>query len=389
MNSLPKEADKTKNNAARLKELQIMPLEWKVMLTQERVREFYEHFDGAVYVSFSGGKDSTVLLNLVREVFPDAPAVFFNTGLEYPEIREFAMGHENVEEVRPRWGRRAKTRGKNPNDVLTFLDVVNIYGYPLVSKEVAGSIAEARHLQGGVGWQKLHRQYKHSGDSGERMYDRSKYLPLFGLPLKISSKCCAALKKGPAGIYGRAKKRHPIIASMTEESDHRKTAWVKQGGCNAFDGKAPHSNPMAFWTEQDVLKYVVETGIEICSVYGDIACEDEDGFEYNAKEMIQSTTTKLRCTGCNRTGCIFCAFGAHLEKGETRFQRLAKTHPRQYEYCIGGGEWRANDKYDPTLVGTECWNPKEIWTPNRKGLGMGKVFDMMNGIYGKNFIRYE
>lgn len=70
--------------------------------------------------------------------------------------------------------------------------------------------------------------------------------------------------------------------------------------------------------------------------------------------------------------CIFCAFGAHLEKsGEGRFERLKETHPRQYEYCIGGGEYVDG-----------------VWQPNKQGLGMGHVFDELNQIYGDGFIKY-
>ena len=91
--------------------------------------------------------------------------------------------------------------------------------------------------------------------------------------------------------------------------------------------------------------------------------------------------------------CIYCGFGFHCEKGETRFQKLAKTHPRQYEYCIGGGQWVDNPAYDhtaPKFDGEwQNWNPKKIWVPSKKGLGMGKVFDMVNEVYGKSFYRYE
>ena len=32
--------------------------------------------------------------------------------------------------------------------------------------------------------------------------------------------------------------------------------------------------------------------------------------------------------------CVFCGFGCHLEIGENRFQRLKKTHPQLYSYCM-------------------------------------------------------
>ena len=70
-----------------LRQMQSLPLELKILKTQLRIREWYEHWDGDVCVSFSGGKDSSVLLHLVRSMYPDVPAVFVDTGLEFPEIR--------------------------------------------------------------------------------------------------------------------------------------------------------------------------------------------------------------------------------------------------------------------------------------------------------------
>lgn len=69
--------------------MQAWPLERKIRVTQAKILEWYHHYGGKVAVSFSGGKDSTVLLDLARRAFPDMPAVFVDTGLEYPEIREF------------------------------------------------------------------------------------------------------------------------------------------------------------------------------------------------------------------------------------------------------------------------------------------------------------
>lgn len=83
-------------------------------------------------------------------------------------------------------------------------------------------------------------------------------------------------------------------------------------------------------------------------------------------------TDKLETTGCNRTGCIFCGFGCHLDKGKSRFELLKETHPKQYNYCINGGEY----------------NEDGLWIPNNKGLGMGHVFDVLNSIYGDDFIKY-
>ena len=119
------------HDAQRLKELQSLPLERKIMITQTRIMEWYQKFNGNVYVSFSGGKDSTVLLHIARKMFPDIPAVFSNTGLEYYEIQRFTFWHDNVTTIRPK---------------MRFDEVVSTYGYPLISKEVAEAIYYARRI---------------------------------------------------------------------------------------------------------------------------------------------------------------------------------------------------------------------------------------------------
>lgn len=197
------------------------------------------------------------------------------------------------------------------------------------------------------------------------------------------------MKKGPMGIYQRKTKRKPYIGTLCEESRLRKQAWLRHG-CNSFEGKQT-SQPMSFWLEQDVLHYILQEGLEIASVYGEIVAVDDAGLEYDPAFC---PDCKLKCTGCQRTGCVYCGFGAHMEKtGESRFQRLARTHPKQYEYCMGGGQWVDNPNYDPgaaTYDGEwKNWNPKKIWVPSKKGLGMRYVFEQCNEIYGKDFIRFE
>ena len=79
-----------------MKQRQAMPLEAKIRFTEQRIKAWYLHYHGAVYVSYSGGKDSTVLLDITRRLFPDVPAVFCDTGLEYPEVREIALKNADV-----------------------------------------------------------------------------------------------------------------------------------------------------------------------------------------------------------------------------------------------------------------------------------------------------
>ena len=109
-----------------LKMLQALPLEIKIRMTETRIRAWVDTFgvDG-VYVAFSGGKDSTVLLDIVRSIFPDVPGVFCDTGLEYPEIRDFVKTFDNIEILKPK---------------MNFRQVIEKFGYPFFSKEISESV---------------------------------------------------------------------------------------------------------------------------------------------------------------------------------------------------------------------------------------------------------
>ena len=75
---------------------QTFTLDEKIEYSLNKIRQFYDHTDGAVYVAFSGGIDSTVLLHMVRSIYPNTIAVFCNTTREYPEIVKFVRSVENT-----------------------------------------------------------------------------------------------------------------------------------------------------------------------------------------------------------------------------------------------------------------------------------------------------
>lgn len=165
-------------------------------------------------------------------------------------------------------------------------------------------------------------------------YSQEKYQFLLDAPFEISNKCCNIMKKEPVHRYFRKTGRKPIIATMASESRLRAQRWL-QNGCNGFDLKIPTSNPMSFWTEQDVLLYIKQNNLPICSVYGDVVidyikmgqCENQMSFsDYGILDIERPL---LKTTGCQRTGCVLCGFGCHLEKEPNqRFVNLKKTHPK-------------------------------------------------------------
>nr|DAT83957.1 MAG TPA: phosphoadenosine-phosphosulfate reductase [Bacteriophage sp.] len=169
-------------------------------------------------------------------------------------------------------------------------------------------------------------------DGKKSQFNMEKYKFTLDAPFDISDKCCDYLKKEPAHEYEKKTRKKPILATMATESKVRTQKWLQEG-CNAFDCKRPHSKPMSFWTEQDVLLCIKENSLPICSVYGDVVtdyeamgqCENQMSFADFG--IFDKERPLLKTTGCQRTGCVLCGFGCHLEK-ESRFLRLKETHPK-------------------------------------------------------------
>lgn len=278
----------------RLQGRQNLLLEEKIKLTEARIIEWYNYWGGEVYVAFSGGKDSTVLLHIVRSLFRDVPAVFCDTGLEYPEIREFVKTFDNTVWLKPK---------------MAFYKVIEKYGYPVVSKRQAMSIEALQHANPN---NKATVNLILTGMNRKGVYCPSfklpkKWLPLVNSGFKVSEKCCDIMKKNPSHKYGKNTGRKSIIGVMASDSYFRERRYLDTG-CNSFKSTTNiTSTPLAFWLEKDIWDYIKKYNIPYSTIY-------DKGF--------------------HRTGCMFCMFGVHLEKEPNRFQKMKLTHPKQYEYCI-------------------------------------------------------
>lgn len=410
-----------KHTISDLYQMQSLPLSIKIRMTERRIRDWVDEYgvDG-VYVSFSGGKDSTVLLDIARRLYPNIKAAFIDTGLEYPEIRKFVQKFDNVDWLKPK---------------LTFRQVIEKYGYPFINKEVSGCVYGARKFLRGGRYSQSYRKLQGIGEyqkentpvrvqqtvrtrqvcsdqrgggtttsienlgdwesipvrvkilfgamtkgnipSGERSrFSCERYKFFLDADFEISSECCKAMKKAPAHSYAKRTGRKPMTAQMASESRLRTQQWLKNG-CNGFDMKTPISNPMSFWTEQDVLLYItlylkppyekawndvqyahgskrkkarkflkkwnyIKCGI--ASVYGDIVTDFTKMGQIEGQismadiGIFDLERPALKTTGCERTGCMFCGYGCHLEKSPGRFERMKLTHPKQYEYIMKSWE---------------------------------------------------
>lgn len=273
--------------SADLRRLQRMPYEWKVEHALDVIREFVEHEGvNGVYVSFSGGKDSLVLLHLVRSIYPDVPAVFANTGIEFPEQVKFVRTFPNVIEVYP---------------IKHFPKILKEDGIVYPSKEVAMYIKSAK---GGA-------TYAVNGlkgldvDGKENRYKSrfKKWAYLMDCGVKISPDCCELMKERPLRDYEKMNGKSPIIGTRAQESFRRAVGWMKSG-CNSFNGKRYKSTPLALWLESDVFRYIDENGIKLSPMYTE--------------------------GGMNRTGCMFCP--VPIAHGDTKNIAYAKKHyPKIYD----------------------------------------------------------
>ena len=243
-------AELKREPAAELRRLQKQPYEWKVEHALDVIREFVEHEGvNGVYVSFSGGKDSLVLLNLVRSIYPDIPAVFANTGIEFPEQVKFVRTFPNVTEVYP---------------IKHFPKIINEDGIVYPSKEVAMYIKDAK---GGAtyavnGLKGLDKEGKEN-----RYKSRfKKWAYLMDCGVKISPDCCELMKERPMRDYEKQNGKSPIIGTRAEESFRRAVGWMKSG-CNSFAGNRAKSTPLSLWVESDVWRYIDENGIKLSPMY--------------------------------------------------------------------------------------------------------------------------
>jgi len=272
-----------KHSLKELSERQKWSLSQKIDHSIGAIDEFYNSCQGKVGVSFSGGKDSTVLLYLVRKIFPNVVAVHARTGLELPDINKFVDTIPNVVKVKP---------------IKPFHRIIKEHGFPVISKDISASIDIVRNNRG----EKQVRQALIG--EGERSIP-DKYKCMINFDEKISDKCCFYLKEEPLDLYYKKNNLFPIIGTMACESKRRALSWASNG-CNILSG-FKKSKPLSIWTEKDILNFISKYKIPYSDAYN---------------------------KGYKRTGCMYCGFGLHLEKQPNRYQLMKKNYPKQWDWAI-------------------------------------------------------
>ena len=276
-------------NLQTLRERQQWTLQQKIDHSLGVIEAFNVHFDGQVFVSFSGGKDSCVMLSLVEMVLPQVPVVFIMTGCESPSVCRFIRQQQDrhrIEIIKPE---------------KTLRQVFSECGFPLVSKEVSHDIQAVRR-----------NPYCQSSRRklwlGNPHHIPERWMYLLNEPYEVSDRCCFWLKKKPSHDYMKRTGRRPFLGLLASEGYTRQSTYIKRGGCNSFseDGKQYATSwPLAIWTEQDVWAYIHDRRIDIPDIYS---------------------------MGATRTGCMGCGFGAQYDT--STLDTLMRLWPKWYNLIM-------------------------------------------------------
>lgn len=273
-----------------LRERQSWTLEQKIDHSLGTIEAFVNRMGGIdkVYVSFSGGKDLTVLFHLARRLYPNILGVFCNTGNEYPDIirfvRQMQSDGANIQIIRPK---------------MTPREVWAKYGFPLVSKEKSQTIHEARiNPNSPTSVKRLNK---------ERFAFPNKWRFLLAEDFNTCHKCCTILKKNPFKHFEAINGCSPILGVMASESELREKDYIRHGGCNQFsqNGRSK-SMPLSIWTDSDIWTYIDRFNLPIADIYH---------------------------KGAQRTGCMGCGFGAQFAD-DTRFRVLLANYPKCYDMVM-------------------------------------------------------
>lgn len=330
----------TEEKIAAFRQKQALPYAQKVILARKRAEEFEAAcMERGLNTHVSvGGLDSITLLLFLRRIGIDVPAI----SVSILEDKSIQAVHRQlgVECLRP---------------LKTKAEVLSEFGYPVLSKELAGKIAL---LQNPSEKNATVRHAIITGETGEyggyrtgtRMKMPQRWLEKFGgadaegaalgyraAPFKVSDRCCYYLKEKPCDNWAKAHNSVPYLGLMASEGGRRQKS-LMQNGCNYFGASTIRSAPFAIFNRNDLLQLALDLHVPVPEIYG---------------EIVRNRDGTLRTTGAQRTGCSMCGFGIQLERRPHRFDRLRQTNPKEWDFYMHrmgwgqvldyiGVEWRDN-----------------------------------------------
>lgn len=307
---------------------QKQPYWFKKRYAEIRAREFVQMCNAHEknYHVSVGGLDSITLLVFLRSIGIDCPAISVSS-LEDKSIQKI---HKELGVI------PLKSAKREDGKSWTKVSILQEFGFPVISKEVAAKIELLEHPS------TKNATVRHAivtGETGEyggnrtgtRMKLPQKWLELFAgnenerenvnyqiAPFSVSSKCCYYLKEKPCDDWARENDSVPFLGLMASEGGRREKS-LKMHGCNYWGKTTIRSAPFAIFSRQDLLQLALELNVPVPEIYGKI---EKDG------------NGKLYTTGAQRTGCSMCGFGVHLEKRPHRFDRLHDRNIQEWDFWM-------------------------------------------------------
>ena len=247
------------------------------------------------YLSFSGGKDSTILHYLLDMALPgnNIPRVYVNTGIEYIYIYEFV-----------------KEMANNDKRIVIISPTNNIkrtlkeYGYPFKSKQHSHDLMVYQNS----GMCKTVRKYLgiEKGSNIIKCPNVLKYQFTNNFNINISDKCCLKMKKEPVHKWEKENNKPIAITGMRAEEGGQRAS-IKNCILTDKQGKLKKFHPLIKVNEEFEEWFINKFNIKICKLY-------YPPFSFK------------------RTGCKGCPFALDLQEQLTIMEKLLPNERKQCEY---------------------------------------------------------
>lgn len=262
----------------------------------EKIKQINEQYDleNNAYISFSGGKDSTILHYLIDFALPNnkIPRVFINTGIEYNDIVEF------VKELQKNDDRFVIISSKK-----NIKQILENYGYPFKSKEHSDRLNQFQN--GNLSdYVKYYIGLESKKKKGRKCPKKLFYQFSNDFTLKVSDKCCYQLKKSIANKFQQEYKKSIFLTGMRKEEGGQR---INIKGCILTDknGKLKKFHPLLVVDEEWENSFIEHFNISLCKLYYP---------PFNFK----------------RTGCKGCPFNLNLQE---QLDTMEKLLPNEYKQC--------------------------------------------------------
>lgn len=249
-----------------------------------------EYGEENFYLSFSGGKDSTVVHHLLDMAIPEnrIPRVFANTGIEYVDIVKFVKALAQDDD-----------RFVIVNNTKNIRQTLEQEGWPFKSKEHSRKVRQYQHT-GHIS--PYLERYLSNAKTQFKCPDILRYQFTEENKLKISELCCDKIKKATTKKWSQTShKTVPITGMRKEEGGAR----VQLGCILVIDGQIKKFNPILPVTDEWEEWFIKQYNVELCRLY-------YEPFNFE------------------RTGCKGCPFAINLQE---QLETMEKYLPNERKQC--------------------------------------------------------